>query len=154
MSTKSRPLQERFEEKVAVPEDPTQCWIWTGSKKSDGYGKIGLGAPSRDTVLAHRAAWMIYRYPIPDGMLVLHTCNNGAGGCVNPDHLYIGDYCDNTKDRVRAGNNATQKLTVEDVAAIRVKLEAGHTGIELAEEYNISRTAISRIRTGRTFKNM
>jgi len=152
MGRKSRPLQERFEEKVAVPEDPTQCWIWKGAGTGDGYGRIVMSY--KKAILAHRASWMIYRYPIPDEMHVLHICNNGAGGCVNPDHLYIGTEHDNAKDRVRAGNNATQKLTVEDVAAIRVRLEAGETQRSIASSFGVCRSAIGHIFTGKNFKNM
>ena len=154
MATKTRPLKIRFDEKVLKPEDSAGCWCWTGCRKADGYGRIGVGAPSRDIILAHRAAWMCYRGDIPESLLVLHKCNNGAGGCVNPDHLYVGTYSDNSKDRVRAGNHCTQKLTTQDVITIKILLAAGNLGKDIAAHYGVGPTAISRINTDKTFKNM
>jgi hypothetical protein len=149
----ARPLKERFDEKVFKPEDPDACWVWTACRKADGYGRIGAG-PGRDILLAHRAAWMCYRGDIPADLLVLHKCNNGAGGCVNPDHLYVGTYSDNARDRVRAGNNAKQKLTVTDVTVIKARLAEGHLGKDIALDYGVSRTAISRINKDKTFANL
>jgi hypothetical protein len=97
---------------------------------------------------------MCYRGDIPADLLVLHKCNNGAGGCVNPDHLYVGTYDDNARDRVRAGNNATQKLTTQDVIAIKARLATGESGASIARDYGVSRTAISRINTDKTFANL
>jgi len=154
MATKNRPLKERFDEKVLKPEDPAGCWLWTACRKADGYGRIGVGAPSRDTIQAHRAAWICYRGDIPTDLLVLHKCNNGARGCVNPDHLYVGTYDDNARDRVRAGNNGRQKLTVADVIVIKARLAAGELGKDIAVDYGVSPTAISHINTEKTFANL
>jgi len=74
-----------------------ECWPWLGYKKPDGYGLYGFGNQR-----AHRVSWTIFRWPIPEGMLVLHKCNNRA--CVNPKHLYIGDHFDNAQDAKRSGS--------------------------------------------------
>jgi hypothetical protein len=47
--------------------------------------------------------------PIPDGMLVLHTCDNPP--CVNPDHLYLGTWKDNMQDRIKRGRNPKLNMT-------------------------------------------
>ena len=60
----------------------TGCWVWTASKKSNGYGSFtapGLGAQ------AHRVAYLLLTGPIPGGMHLDHLCRNRL--CVNPDHL-------------------------------------------------------------------
>lgn len=59
-----------------------ECWTWTGSRDSHGYGKIGIG---KRTVLVHRQAYVDLRGPIPAGLDLDHLCRNIL--CVNPDHL-------------------------------------------------------------------
>ena len=44
----------------------------------------------------HRAAWMITHGEIPEGLLVLHKCDNPP--CVKPEHLFLGTQQDNIKD--------------------------------------------------------
>ena len=50
----------------------------------------------------HRIAWEAHHAePIPEGMDVLHRCNNPQ--CFNPEHLYLGTDVENTRDRMEAG---------------------------------------------------
>jgi hypothetical protein len=49
----------------------------------------------------HRFAWELAYGPIPDGLWVLHHCDNPP--CVNIDHLYLGTVKDNTADMMRRG---------------------------------------------------
>src|SRR6266851_3776781 len=69
------------------------CWFWLGvvqkHEKSIGYGLFG-------SLYAHRVAYELYRGPIPEGLQVLHHCDNPR--CVNPDHLFLGTSHDNKKD--------------------------------------------------------
>lgn len=91
---------ERFEAKFERQE--TGCWIWTRAKSSsNGYGKAHFGGR---TLGAHRAAWEIYRGPIPPGLFVLHRCDVPL--CVNPDHLFIGTQLDNVTDRESKGRTS------------------------------------------------
>ena len=152
MATKKTPFRERFWRYVDIPEDPEGCWTWTGCRNALGYGRIGLD--DRSVELAHRVSWIIYHDSIPFGKHVLHKCNNGAGGCVNPEHLYLGGHLENARDRVRAGNNALQKIKAEQVPIIKARLAAGELGKDIASDYGVSPTAISRINTGQTFANI
>ena len=80
----SRPLEDRFVERVAEPFDPhNDCWLWTGAKTGSGYGQIWLGTVHREC--AHRIAYEMFVGPIPEGYHVDHLCRNRA--CVRPDHL-------------------------------------------------------------------
>jgi hypothetical protein len=52
---------------------------------------------------AHRAAWVEAHGDIPEGMFVLHQCDNRA--CVNVAHLFLGTHQDNMDDRESKGRN-------------------------------------------------
>ena len=75
------------------PEPLTGCLIWQRPLNPGGYGRIKY----QDRMwLAHRLAWMAKHGPIPDGMILCHRCN--VRRCVNPDHLTLGTYEDNSAD--------------------------------------------------------
>jgi hypothetical protein len=78
------------------------CWRWNAHKMKKGYGRVSvLGVK----ILAHRFSWMIHYGKIPNGMGVLHRCDNPE--CVRPDHLFIGTVMDNIRDRDRKGRQVT-----------------------------------------------
>jgi len=61
-----------------------KCVIWPGAIGSHGYGVRWFRGK---LWLAHRAAWVEARGPIPDGMMLDHVCRVRA--CCNPDHLRV-----------------------------------------------------------------
>src|SRR5690349_13477746 len=92
---KTTPWWIRFWRYVAVTEG---CWKWVGGKHEFGYGKIFMSrrGPGRNNQVfldAHRASWIIHFGPVPEGMCVLHKCDNPE--CTRPDHLELGTTADN-----------------------------------------------------------
>ena len=73
------------------------CWVWTGHRNNQGYGRISVGRRADGWALAHRVAWELARGPIT-APCVLHRCDGGAIGCVRPDHLFLGTQADNVAD--------------------------------------------------------
>jgi len=93
----------RLESKIAVTD--TGCHEWQGSRLR-GYGSFWMNGR---LWRAHRAAWTLFRSPIPKGMCVLHTCD--SPGCVNIEHLYLGTQKDNSQDRKRRGRHPQHQQT-------------------------------------------
>jgi len=131
-------LIERFWRRVRKTKT---CWLWTGPKIRNGYGQLGDG--DGGYVKAHRYSWEFRYGPIPDGMFVLHTCDNPS--CVRPDHLFLGTAADNNEDARLKGRlahserNGNAKLTAAIVTAMRAEYAAGGVFVrELAEKYNVS----------------
>jgi hypothetical protein len=74
--------------------EPEVCWPWTAGKLPKGYGLTGIAGRS---ALAHRVAYIIAHGPIPEGLVVRHTCHNPQ--CCNPSHLIAGTYAQNEADK-------------------------------------------------------
>lgn len=98
-------------------------------------------------MLAHRAAWVLCRGAIPEGMQVLHNCPGGDNpACVKPDHLWLGTQMQNIQDALNKGRFAygemsgAHKLTEAQVLAMRLDYDNGMTRTEVAEKYGTSKT--------------
>jgi len=82
------------------------CWNWTGAKEFHGYGQIWY----LDRIwVASRLAYTLYVGSIPNGLHVLHSCDNPP--CTNPKHLFLGTMSDNLRDCVRKGRHACIRRT-------------------------------------------
>ena len=100
---------ERFESKVVL-DGPTMshmgtnCYGWTGTI-SQGRARFSLNGT---TTHASRTAWILYIGDIPDGLWVLHHCDNAL--CVRVEHLYLGTHQQNMDDmNNRCRNRHTNK---------------------------------------------
>ncbi len=77
------------------------CWEWTGAI-DDNYGVAWRNGKKTG---AHRAAYEMEYGLIPEGMQVLHRCDNPP--CVRPDHLFLGTHADNMADRSSKNRQST-----------------------------------------------
>lgn len=149
---------ERFWSKVAITNDPNQCWLWKGKPSPKGYGVFGSNNMNRR---AHRVVWEITYGVIPETLDVLHTCD--IRNCVNPSHLFLGTHQDNMEDRNRKNRQAqgerhpNAKLTESDVLEIR-RIYKKHSRIygsrALAKVFNVSQAVIIEVVTRRTWKSV
>jgi len=92
---------QRFAKLVAVLNDPDACWVWLASTVGAGYGHFSLAGGRK--ILAHRFAWEQSKGAIPDGLKVLHRCDNPP--CCNPNHLFLGTQADNVHDMMQKGRH-------------------------------------------------
>lgn len=141
----------------------SDCVNWAGYVSKNGYGYTYASGHSR---LAHRVAFELSKGPIPPGMCVCHSCDNRQ--CVNPNHLFIGTYKDNSQDAVKKGRiaagerhgthtkpmtiprgerRAFAKLTWEDIVEIKRALGTAKQS-EIAARYGVAQTTISKIARG------
>lgn len=100
-------LASCFLEKVSMrPSSEGGCWIWTGYKNRKGYGRIKFNG---SMFYAHRISYTLFVAAVPSNRLCCHTCDNPS--CVNPKHLFLGTWADNTHDMVAKGRHHEQKKT-------------------------------------------
>ena len=112
MGANSQTAKEKFKPELFWPKVKIglkdECWPYRGSISSWGYGTVmrTLGLGKRFTWGAHKVAWVLDRGPVPDGLCVLHKCDNRA--CCNPHHLYLGTKVDNARDKIERGRDPTR----------------------------------------------
>ena len=99
-------LSEKFWSRV---DKTDSCWLWTGGKDTDGYGRFHFGGKS---IAAHRWAWQELRGPIAEGLVLDHKCYTLA--CVNPEHLQAVSHAKNLENR--AGVPSTNTSGVRGVS--------------------------------------
>jgi len=138
----------RFWAKVEKGEGGA-CWKWLGCKNND-YGMIRSKQPSICN-MAHRLSYTLHYGKIPDGLDVLHKCDNPE--CTNPDHLFLGTHQDNMLDAAKKGRLAS-KLTDENVREIMLKLSLGEKKARIAEFYGIKSSTLSCILSGKSWSHV
>lgn len=134
---------------------PNGCWEWNLFRSKKGYGQLWNGHRMEG---AHRVSYRLFKGEIPDGQCVCHTCDNP--GCVNPEHLFLGSIAENTSDRQSKGRGIkgmsvhTSKLCEADVRRIRRLAGSGVLHRDLAAQFGVDRSTISRVSSGATWNHV
>jgi hypothetical protein len=143
----------RFWIKVGEPDPASGCREWQASRDSFGYGKFKA---QRRCWRAPRFAWTVKRGNIPDGLLVLHRCDNPS--CCNIDHLFVGTNGDNVRDMYSKGrarrdgeNNGRSKLDATAVVLIR---SSDDNVKALSDRYGVSISTIKKVRQGESWRGL
>jgi hypothetical protein len=132
-----------------------ECLEWTGTLNTYGYGQIAGPAPRKQIVLTHVYAWVRAGRKLPNGGVIRHRCDNPV--CVRIEHLIPGTQQNNVDDTWARGreNPRGRTLNVEDAREIRRRRnENGESYKTLAAEYGVGFTAIARVCTERTWKEV
>lgn len=141
-------IADRFWKHVAKSDG---CWNWVGAHWKK-YGCIRRGSAREGFRLAHRVSYELAHGAIPDGMAVLHTCDNGS--CVRPDHLFLGSQTDNVRDMDSKGRRRNNKLTPDMIRAARARSMAGETQASIARDFGVVQTTISQALRGLTWRHV
>lgn len=134
-------VKERFFAKTKRAENG--CLEWTAVTR---YG-YGIFNRYPRLILAHRMAWIFEHGEIPNGLYVLHKCDNPP--CVEHTHLFLGTQMDNHQDKVAKGRSnrgmkhGHAKLTNDQVFQIR---EMTGTQTEIAKKFGIRQSCVSQIK--------
>lgn len=156
----AEPLAVRFWRKVRKTKN---CWLWTATTNGAGYGMIRPGG-LEEKKLAHRVSYELHGKTIPEGLDLMHKCDNPL--CVNPKHLIPGTHKQNLNDSLTRGRHPAAvthpghgrwKKNVVDGRAllladkqeeIRTKRAKGRSINSLAHEYDVDWTVAARITRG------
>jgi hypothetical protein len=134
--------------------EDADCLLWTGSlSKSSGHPKYNNKA-------VRRLVYALAKGCIPAGHYVTVTCDCPA--CLNPQHLRLttkaeitakAHNCPTVKAKkvisCAKASRKTAKLTMEKAREIRASIK---TCDELALEYGVNRTLISKVRLNKAWR--
>jgi hypothetical protein len=153
-------LQQRLERELVA--DGTGCWPWQGKTNGHGYGYFSHRGVH---YFAHRAAWQVYRGPIPPKMQVNHHCDRPL--CCHPDCLWLGTQRENLEDMTKKGRRRNglnplafgethggAKISEAEAIDILAMREEGFTLQVIADEKGISIQHVSAIVNGKAWKHL
>lgn len=135
----------------------SNCWICDShAPNANGryYSITRRVDGKRKRISLHRYTFENYVSEIPEGLVVRHKCDNVF--CINPDHLELGTYQDNSNDmknrnRTKNGeSNHSSKLTINQIEEIRLLLKEGIlTQKQIGEQYDVTQRNISYIKNNK-----
>lgn len=141
--------KKKFLKKVRIT---SSCWLWTGNRRGKGYGSFYSQGKHLST---HRVSYAFFNGEIPEGVHVLHHCDNRL--CVRPSHLFLGSNEDNLKDmclknrQCKGEDKPSNVLTEQDVINIR-SIGSSMSSRSIGQIYGIHHSTVLSIRKGKKWK--
>lgn len=148
---RARATEATFRARLGPPTE-RGCVEWQAGRDRDGYGRTRY---EKRRMGAHQVAWVLAFGPIPQGLWVLHDCDNPP--CCNPSHLHLGTHAENIAEKVARGRQARgeragpAKLNIDAVVEIRSTTTDSRI---LAARFGVSRILIYMVRTRRLWKHV
>lgn len=146
----------KFWSSILITDD---CWEWTGPT-CKGYGYFN-GCIGKKWI-ASRLMWTLIFGDIPEGLWVLHQCDNPI--CVRPLHLFLGTNSDNCQDSIAKGRwsinrprgeeKTIAKLSEYQVVQIRKLLKQAVYQYVIAAKFGICQQQVSRIHTRKHWRHV
>lgn len=131
-----------------VPDPMTGCWLWTGHVNKKGYGSVSYKGRQWQ---AHRLIYTLLKGPIPEGMVLMHSCDTPA--CINPSHLQPGTDKENAWDRERKHRRKVPKgeknwsagVTDKQADEVRELRKAGYQLESIVKTTGVHYSTVRRI---------
>lgn len=147
---RSQPIADRFWAKVRKGA-PNACWPWeasrTGGRGGKRYGQFTVTVDGKQRHHgAHQFAYILTNGPIPEGLDVMHSCNNGI--CCNPAHLSVGTHRKNVQDAAADGlyhvpRPKRRKVSDADIADMIEMRRAGLKLVQIAAHFDVTDAFVS-----------
>lgn len=140
-----RPATRRSPPPELDPEH--ECALWEGYVDAQGYPRRRVAGR---TVYAHRHEWERWHGELKPGQRVYRVC--GQRDCVAIRHMTL----ERPSPRRKPKRPASAKLSPKKVRAIRAAWREPDrpTQRELAKKYRVSRSAISLVLRGETWRDV
>lgn len=145
-----------FLQHVALRWSSGECLIWPFARNSTGYGVINING--KNHIVSRLVCEVVNGQPTV-GLVAAHSCGQGGQGCVNPKHMRWATHAENMAEASVHGailigeKSPNSKLTEKQVRKIlSAKGEASQR--QLADEYCVDPSLISRIHAGAKWKHL
>lgn len=98
------------------------CEEWQKYRTPEGYGKVHMANPRR-VCRIHRVVWENVHGPIPDGMVVMHLCDNPP--CYRLSHLALGTHKENMEHMMAMGRGKPPHPPISDALISQIVISTG-----------------------------